>query len=371
MRWPESSCGDLSAQRRVLLLERLGRGHGAADARVQAQHRDLHEDDAEQADPDDRDPRAPADEAVEEAGVADADGAAREAQAERCGDRDGAAARGGHRGRAAGARRAARAARRAWGGRAPRRARRVGRRRRHASVTSSFRAARSRADRARGLAATSPGVGTTARRVSSSASGSRPQRTRAGRAGRCSPAPARRGSASRDGPQESGRLSLQIAHRHGAGPRPAGSAASICASSSLTAMRIAWKTRLAGWPPAKRAGTGTAATIVSTSSFVVSRRACARRAHDRPARSAGVALLAVVAEQAREPALVPVVDDIGGRQLLGRVHAHVQRRVVGVGEAALPRVDLHRGHAEVDVDEVDGDALLAQRGQRLGERRRG
>ena len=56
-----------------------------------------------------------------------------------------------------------------------------------------------------------------------------------------------------------------------------GSAASSWASSSLTAMRIAWKERLAGWPEAKRAGTGTASTIVSTSSFVVSMRSRARR----------------------------------------------------------------------------------------------
>ena len=37
------------------------------------------------------------------------------------------------------------------------------------------------------------------------------------------------------------------------------------------------------------------------------------------------------------------------RELLVGVHAHVQRRVVGVGEAALARVDLHRGHPEVEV----------------------
>jgi hypothetical protein len=35
-----------------------------------------------------------------------------------------------------------------------------------------------------------------------------------------------------------------------------GSASSIWPSSSLTAMRIAWNVRLAGWPPAKRAAWG-------------------------------------------------------------------------------------------------------------------
>ena len=81
-------------------------------------------------------------------------------------------------GRGCGPEIAARRARR--GGRAARRARADGGRRWwRAGVmlgsSSSFRAARIRADRARGLAATSPGVGATARRVSSSASGTRPQ----------------------------------------------------------------------------------------------------------------------------------------------------------------------------------------------------
>ena len=49
-----------------------------------------------------------------------------------------------------------------------------------------------------------------------------------------------------------------------------GSAASSWASSSLTAMRMPWKVRLAGWPPPKRAGAGTAAVMASTSSKVVS-----------------------------------------------------------------------------------------------------
>ena len=43
------------------------------------------------------------------------------------------------------------------------------------------------------------------------------------------------------------------------------------------------------------------------------------------------------------------------------IHPHVERRVVGVGEPALARVDLHRGHPEVEVDEVGLEALVAQR----------
>ena len=56
-----------------------------------------------------------------------------------------------------------------------------------------------------------------------------------------------------------------------------GSARSSDSSSSLTAIRMAWKTRLAGWPPPKRAGTGSADLIVSTSSCVVSIGAVDRR----------------------------------------------------------------------------------------------
>ena len=41
-------------------------------------------------------------------------------------------------------------------------------------------------------------------------------------------------------------------------------------SSELTAIRIAWKLRLAGWPRPKRYAGGTAARIASTSSEVVS-----------------------------------------------------------------------------------------------------
>ena len=96
-----------------------------------------------------------------------------------------------------------------------------------------------------------------------------------------------------------------------------GSAASSWASSSLTAILIAWKTRFAGWPPANWAGTGIALLITSTSSWVeVARRG--RGPDDRACDLFRVALLTVVAEQPREPALFPAVDDLGCRQLLRR-----------------------------------------------------
>ena len=86
---------------------------------------------------------------------------------------------------------------------------------------------------------------------------------------------------------------------------------------------------------------------------------------DRPR----ITLLAVVAEQRGQAALVPLVDDVGCGELVVGVHAHVQRRVVGVGEAPLARVDLHGGHAEVEVDQIGADALVAQLLEGLGERR--
>jgi hypothetical protein len=89
------------------------------------------------------------------------------------------------------------------------------------------------------------------------------------------------------------------------------------------------------------------------------------RAGDRPR----VALLAVVAEQRGQAALVPLVDHVGGGEVVVGIHAHVQRRVVRIGEPALARVDLYGGHAQVEVDEVGADALVAQLLEGVGEGR--
>ena len=139
-----------------------------------------------------------------------------------------------------------------------------------------------------------------------------------------------------------------------------GSASSSWVSSPLTAIRMAWKVRLAGWPPAKRAGAGIAAAIASLSSKVVVELLAAAAADDLARDPVREALLAVLAQRARDPAAVPRVDDLERRELLARVHAHVERGVVGVREAALAVVDLHRAHAEVHVDEVGAHALLDQ-----------
>ena len=89
-----------------------------------------------------------------------------------------------------------------------------------------------------------------------------------------------------------------------------GSAASSCPSSSLTAIRSAWKVRLAGWPPANRAGRD--GRLDHVDELLRRRRAAPRprAATIAPGDLAGVALLAVVAQQAGQPALVPGVDDL-------------------------------------------------------------
>src|SRR5215213_2052102 len=79
-----------------------------------------------------------------------------------------------------------------------------------------------------------------------------------------------------------------------------------------------------------------------------------------------VRVLAEAPEELSELALVPGVHDLARVDLLARVHAHVERRVVGVGEAALAGVDLHRRDAEVEVDHVRRDALLAQEVEPVG-----
>ena len=73
---------------------------------------------------------------------------------------------------------------------------------------------------------------------------------------------------------------------------------------------------------------------------------------DRASDLAGVALLAVLAQQTREPPLIPRVDDLLCRQLLTWIHPHVERCVVGVRESPLPGIHLHRGHAEIEIDQI-------------------
>ena len=93
--------------------------------------------------------------------------------------------------------------------------------------------------------------------------------------------------------------------------------------------------------------------IASTSSKRGRRAARVAAADDLARDAVGVALLAVLAQQrARGGGASQVLTTSRAVSACVGVHAHVERRVVGVGEAALARVDLHRGHAEVEVDEV-------------------
>jgi hypothetical protein len=76
--------------------------------------------------------------------------------------------------------------------------------------------------------------------------------------------------------------------------------------------------------------------------------------HDRPGDPGCEPLLAVLAQDPHEVALVVGVEDVGRRDAARLVHPHVQRRVLGVGEAALRLVELQRRHPEVHEDALDG-----------------
>ena len=85
--------------------------------------------------------------------------------------------------------------------------------------------------------------------------------------------------------------------------------------------------------------------------------------NDRPCDLAREALLAVAAEDRRELALVPLVHDVLRAEVAGGIHAHVERRVDRVREAALGPVDLHARDAEVEQDRVGLDAVAGELGE--------
>ncbi len=66
--------------------------------------------------------------------------------------------------------------------------------------------------------------------------------------------------------------------------------------------------------------------------------------------AAGQLLLAVLLEDPAQLELAVLGDYLGGGDAAGGVHPHVERGVLGVGEAALGEVELHRGDAEVEQD---------------------
>ncbi len=150
-------------------------------------------------------------------------------------------------------------------------------------LSVSLRAARSRAEEARGLRAISSAEGTIARRVISAASGSRPQ-AHTGRSGGQMQPRARSDEEALDTPilERVERDSRRARHPCAAAPRRAGARGRAGQSSSLTAIRSAWKTRLAGWPAAEPGGRGNRGVDrVHELERRLDRRLCAP-AHDRP-----------------------------------------------------------------------------------------
>ena len=80
-----------------------------------------------------------------------------------------------------------------------------------------------------------------------------------------------------------------------------------------------------------------------------------------------IALLAVRAEDLRQLPLLALVHELAGRNVRGRVHAHVQRRVGRVREPALGPVELHARDAEVEEDRVGAAAVVGEPLQHVGE----
>ncbi len=73
--------------------------------------------------------------------------------------------------------------------------------------------------------------------------------------------------------------------------------------------------------------------------------------------ASGLLLLAVGAQDPDQVAGGVGVEDLGGADAGRLVHPHVERGVLGVGEAAAGLVELHGGDAEVEEDALDaGDA---------------
>ena len=63
-----------------------------------------------------------------------------------------------------------------------------------------------------------------------------------------------------------------------------------------------------------------------------------------------------------------VHDLIGSQRVVGRVHAHVKRGVLVIGEAALGNVELGRAHAQIEQEAIDtGNLGLLQQTVELGE----
>ena len=135
-------------------------------------------------------------------------------------------------------------------------------------------------------------------------------------------------------------------------------------------MRSAWKVRLAGLPPVRLAACGSASRISSTSRALLVNGSFVALAHDRGDDPLGLLLLAVRPQDPDELARRVGVEDLGGADAGRLVHAHVERGVLGVGEAAVGLVELHGGDAEVEEHALDARRCRAGRAPRGARRRR-
>src|ERR1700694_2481975 len=120
-------------------------------------------------------------------------------------------------------------------------------------------------------------------------------------------------------------------------PRAAFSPASISPNSSLTAMRMPWKVRVATLMSRGQARRGMAASTAEARS-VVGRRGRAAR-HDELCDPPRPTLLAVIAQDPLELSDVELVDDARCIERRGGVHPHVQRPLTAEAESALRGVE--------------------------------
>ena len=227
------------------------------------------------------------------------------------------------------------------------------------------RAARSRADRARGFAATSASPASTPLRarsvkVGAAISDSGLWREPPDRA-------AERSARKRLTMRSSSEWNATTTSRPPS-PRMRSDAASASASSSssrLTKMRSAWNVRVAGWIGLPRLPP-TARETISARSWVVLSGPLRARLDDRGRDRPRPLLLAEHGDDPRKVALVEGVDDVaGGRPV--RAHAHVERPGLHEREPAPGGFELVRRHADVEHDAVD--ALVAVRARDFVQRR--
>ena len=135
-------------------------------------------------------------------------------------------------------------------------------------------------------------------------------------------------------------------------------------------MRSAWNVRFAGLPPVRRAGAGMVSADELDEAGAGRERLALAFADDRPGQRSGELLLPIGAQ---DPGQLPHgvgVEHLGRGDPAGLVHAHVQDRVLGVGEPAVGHIELHGGHPEVEQDRVDPSVSQAVRSPPGAGRRR-